>query len=251
MKIKKANIKRLASLTALGAGAVGASAGTAEASSIVFSGLVDAKIGSGTGYQSKFSFAGPGGAAEVLRLRSTAYCVSGCFFSQNVGVYGRGKHGTDIQIHAGPKSFAVASPAGATFDRVAGAKLGTQGDVAFTFLSSAVRDQGHFTNFNTTDDYLLFRFAGGHLSRDVYGWAQLEVSFAPGGPFVGGPQVTLVDWAYDTSGAQIPAGDTGTPEPSTFVLTGLAALALGAKGLRAWRRYGARSKTVPHPMTLR
>jgi hypothetical protein len=37
------------------------------------------------------------------------------------------------------------------------------------------------------------------------------------------------------SGAQIPAGDTGTPEPSTFALTGLAALALGAKGVRSWR----------------
>jgi hypothetical protein len=47
--------------------------------------------------------------------------------------------------------------------------------------------------------------------------------------------VTLVDWAYDTSGAQIFAGDTGTPEPSTFALSGLAALALGAKGLRSWR----------------
>jgi hypothetical protein len=47
--------------------------------------------------------------------------------------------------------------------------------------------------------------------------------------------VTLVDYAYDASGAQIPAGDTGVPEPSTLDLTGLAALALGAKGVRAWR----------------
>ena len=49
-------------------------------------------------------------------------------------------------------------------------------------------------------------------------------------------------WAYDTSGAQIPAGDMGTPEPSTFALSGLAALALGAKGLRARRE--ARKKAV-------
>jgi hypothetical protein len=56
------------------------------------------------------------------------------------------------------------------------------------------------------------------------------------------PDVTLIDWAYDTSGAQIPAGDTGTPEPSTLALSGLAALALGAKGLRRWR--AARSRDL-------
>jgi hypothetical protein len=74
----------------------------------------------------------------------------------------------------------------------------------------------------------------------MYGWAQLDVSFTTGYPHclqtLGGCITgTLVDYAYDTSGAQIPAGDTGTPEPSTLVLTGLAALALGAKGVRAWR----------------
>jgi hypothetical protein len=39
--------------------------------------------------------------------------------------------------------------------------------------------------------------------------------------------------AYDTSGAQIAAGDTGkTPEPSTLDLSGLSAWALVAVGLR-------------------
>jgi hypothetical protein len=46
----------------------------------------------------------------------------------------------------------------------------------------------------------------------------------------------LEGYAYDDSGAYIPAGDTGgIPEPSTFVLTGLGALVLGAAGLRRWR----------------
>jgi hypothetical protein len=51
-----------------------------------------------------------------------------------------------------------------------------------------------------------------------------------------GPKVTVEGFALDTSGALIKAGDTGAvPEPSTMALTGLAALALGATGLRRWR----------------
>jgi hypothetical protein len=46
-----------------------------------------------------------------------------------------------------------------------------------------------------------------------------------------------VSWAYDTSGAQIAAGqlESAVPEPDAFALTGLGALALGAAGLRRWR----------------
>jgi hypothetical protein len=57
--------------------------------------------------------------------------------------------------------------------------------------------------------------------------------------------VYFADLAYEISGAKIPAGDTGLPEPSTFGLT-------GANGLRGWRpsrrasltsRTGAKSGT--------
>jgi hypothetical protein len=79
----------------------------------------------------------------------------------------------------------------------------------------------------------------------------LQIGFNPDAtcvnPAPGCLDVTLVDYAYDKSGNQIPAGDTGVPEPSTFVLTGVAALALGAKGLRAWRlaRNGASQDVMP------
>jgi hypothetical protein len=63
----------------------------------------------------------------------------------------------------------------------------------------------------------------------------LDVTDAWGASPTLGPRVTVEGLALDTSGAFIKAGDTGVPEPSTMALTGLAALALGATGLRRWR----------------
>ena len=59
----------------------------------------------------------------------------------------------------------------------------------------------------------------------VYGWIKIQrLSISSG---------KIIDWAYDTTGASIPAGYTGpVPEPAT----GLALLALGAAGIAAYRR---------------
>jgi hypothetical protein len=108
-------------------------------------------------------------------------------------------------------------------------------DAAWSYHHPTTRSS---TRFRGADQYLLFRFTGGELTKDLYGWVQLSVTI----PAKHELEVTLIDWAYDTSGARIPAGDTGTPESSTFALTGLAALALGANGVRSWRE--ARKKAV-------
>ena len=68
--------------------------------------------------------------------------------------------------------------------------------------------------------YAAFRFYDAGQSYD--GW--LELSAAPS---EGGVGLTLDAYAYDS-----PAS---VPEPSSFVLSGLGALALGAEGLRRWR----------------
>jgi hypothetical protein len=235
VKIGKPNLKRLASLSALGAGALGVTAGTANASTIVYSGIVDDNVGWGVGYGASAIIAGPNGAGAVLGRGE--YFSSSTGLIRIVGLGARsGSHGTQFRFIGKPNSYlfpynqaAAAFPLNARFGVPPASRLLNQGFIARweTYIITTFQT----TKFSTTDRYLLFTFMGGDLAKPLYGWAQFSVMFE-GYP---GPDVTLIDWAYNTSGAQIPAGDTGSPEPSTFALTGLSALALGAVGLRSWR----------------
>jgi hypothetical protein len=223
-KIKQANMKRLASLSALGAGALGASAVNADASSIVFSGPVEVQIGLCPGCRHKAVFTGPNGAGGAFAFYRTFTTDRFSRFAVSLADR-RGAHGT--YFRAAGAHILSAFPIDAKWSD----RKSFPGPWNVAALTTVTRYYTASTRFHGKDKYLLFTFAGGQLPQTLYGWAQLRVSFGPPNEI----DVTLVDWAYDTSGAQIPAGDTGAPEPSTFVLTGLAALALGAKGLRAWR----------------
>ncbi len=75
--------------------------------------------------------------------------------------------------------------------------------------------------------YALFRFDVG--SQTDYGWLKLSLSYPP----TGGPDFTISAYAYDTSGRPIPAGFV--PEPQELPLA-MSALALGALGMREWRK---------------
>ncbi|WOO42080.1 hypothetical protein [Rubellicoccus peritrichatus] len=83
------------------------------------------------------------------------------------------------------------------------------------------------SGFNSGESgYLGFQFnPSGSLV--LYGWA--EVILTDGG---NSGTVEIVQWAYEDTGANI---QTPIPEPAT-VATGLGALALGAAGLRRWRK---------------
>jgi len=47
--------------------------------------------------------------------------------------------------------------------------------------------------------------------------------------------VTIYQWAFDNTGAKIVMG-AGVPEPAPMSIVAFAAMALGAKGMRSWRR---------------
>jgi hypothetical protein len=87
-----------------------------------------------------------------------------------------------------------------------------------------------------TDQYFLFRFEG---ATTEYGWieASMTVTSASGSPASYGPNLTIIQYGFDNSGAVIAAGaGSSASEPSTLAETGLAALILGAEGLRRWRK---------------
>lgn len=72
-------------------------------------------------------------------------------------------------------------------------------------------------------------FSFDHEGTTCYGWAEFTIT--SGGDF---GSVTIGDWAFEDSGAPIGVGST-VPEPASAA-AGLGLLALGAAGVRRWRK---------------
>lgn len=83
-------------------------------------------------------------------------------------------------------------------------------------------------NFNSSNNYIGFRFLNESTGITNYGWFQVSLS----GTAASQPR-TIIGYAYDNTGASIMAGQTVIPEPTTFALLGV--MAAGALGVRVWR----------------
>ncbi|MBA2431045.1 MAG: PEP-CTERM sorting domain-containing protein, partial [Chthoniobacterales bacterium] len=82
-------------------------------------------------------------------------------------------------------------------------------------------------NFNSSNNYIGFRFQNEAAGQVQYGWAQIFL-----GATLTDPARAVVGYAYDNTGAPIAVG--AIPEPTTTALLGV--MAVGAIGLRAWRK---------------
>lgn len=107
-----------------------------------------------------------------------------------------------------------------------GTFYGTRSGQNYTFIRFSAYNRStplDFPNYN--DEYALFRFGVG--GQEDYGWLELSVG---GGQY---PFVDVLGYAYQTNGQPIKAGDV--PEPQRLPVA-LGALALGAIGLKEWRK---------------
>jgi hypothetical protein len=243
MRIKKKNVARLASISALGAGALGVAAGTAQAG-VVYTPL-DLKIGFSPGYGNSTNVNLPGGAYYELQKM---FNTSGSFYQ-----YLNGLHGYQLVFKPGDaiggESWNLLGSTPVSFmglglrqNHVSSRSRPGPGYTTTTVFSGVVNHNHHSTStpysyvvksHTGTNGYFYKLFQFDYTSSYLFGWAYFHQTVSD----TVGPDVDILGVAYDDSGATIAAGDTGSsvPEPSTMALTGLAALALGAKGLRRWR----------------
>jgi hypothetical protein len=148
------------------------------------------------------------------------------------GKHGKGKRGHAGIPHVRPGMLSGSSSPTSSGSSSSGCCSSSPGSSTSGFPHNALLPN----NQPFIDKYALFTFLNGPTT--LYGWVELSLSIADSYGPNGTPDLAVIAWAWDDSGNSLPAGDTTvpTPEPATEVATGLAALALGAEGLRSWRK---------------
>jgi len=137
---------------------------------------------------------------------------------------------SDVHIRTTGKGSDLGAPGayGKKFSQIGGGA-----SVLFIFLEDRTVN-GAVVGSTFSQEYYAFSF-NDTSSQTHYGWIY--------GTMTGGSSdlsYNLISWAYDTTpGVEIGMGFTGasgTPEPSTAALGAMAALVLGAAGVRKWNR---------------
>ncbi|MDP2430662.1 MAG: PEP-CTERM sorting domain-containing protein [Pseudomonadota bacterium] len=148
--------------------------------------------------------------------------------------------GSALWLNAGSASNLAAGAMVGPGGNFAGGNVGRVRFQVVNTVSSSATTNGNFADGVTG-------FVGIKLASGNYGWIRLRLDDlginqpfstllgAPLGAGLGFPdKITVIDWAYQTSGGAIQVGDTVSqtvPEPSSLAL-----LAAGAAGLAAFRR---------------
>jgi hypothetical protein len=128
----------------------------------------------------------------------------------------------------GGSGFAVPQPFGA-------ARNNLLNSVATVRVGSATTSDHNPAN-GYDHQYLAFQFSDTTRAGAIdYGWVEIGLALDNLASSSFGPDVTIYQWAYDNTGAPISMG-AGVPEPAPMSIVALAAMALGAKGMRSWRR---------------
>ena len=204
MRIKKKNVARLASLSAIGAGALGVAAGTAHAGIVNLTFGPNTKVGFSSGYGTSARIDLPGTARIGVRARLSTL---GNWRFMQFSRPSKSGGSVSFRMFLPPPpaySFLGIFAAGRTWD-TAGGGFNSAGPIA-----SRSKSREYWGNSTFTDKYALFRFWDTTSSQTEYGWLQLSLSVSD----TSGPDVILEAGAYDNSGNPIAAGDTGaTPEP--------------------------------------
>lgn len=126
--------------------------------------------------------------------------------------------------------FAVPKGFGASWDQGGG----TMGLGIYVGTANDLLINGGKTPSTSYDhQYLAWQF-GDSTQGDAtrYGWIEigLQVNNYPTGPLA-----TIYRYGWDNTGAKPTMGQLSVPEPNAAAIVALGAMALGARGVRAWR----------------
>ena len=136
-----------------------------------------------------------------------------------------------VLVQRNAQKFAIPKAFGVSWDQGGGVMgyfnyVGTANDLNIKGGKSPSTGYDH--------QYLAWSF-GDSTQGDAtrYGWVEigLQVNNYPTGPLV-----TIYRYGWDNTGAKPSMGQTPVPEPTAAALTALAAMALGARGVRSWRQ---------------
>jgi hypothetical protein len=246
-RLRTKTARKLASLSALGAGALVLAPDSAEAASIfAYNGApITLNFTSSSDplnpSPSTSWFAGMNGSLPLPSPAILAFGLYSCHCGHaKAGILGNfAAFNTQLlgTVSTSATSFLRLFNPGATMS-VRGFS-GVYPIASFVSYNSSLLSGG---NGQFAHKFALFSFYNSSQSATDYGWAELSLSAFNNFDGTVTETLTIDNYAYDDSGARIAAGDVGSvPEPGTMGSMAFGALALGAVGLRRWR--AARQKT--------